>query len=155
MRKILLGAGLTLLLLFLSAAALTLLGLLPVSADGNHSSLEAKVMPAVLHAAVARRASNEKNPVEATDENLKAGTRIYKTMCATCHGTTTRASEYGQAFYPPAPHFSSGLPQYSDAELVWIVKHGIRNTGMPAWGRMLSDEEIWQVVMALKSDHNY
>jgi mono/diheme cytochrome c family protein len=155
MRKVLLGAGLTLLLLFLSAAALTLLGLLPVSADGNHSSLEAKVMPAVLHAAVTRHASNEKNPVEATDVNLKAGTRIYKTMCATCHGTTTTASEYGQAFYPPAPRFSSGLPQYRDAELFWIVKHGIRNTGMPAWGRMLSDEEIWQVVIALKSDQNH
>ena len=108
-------------------------------------------MPAVLRVAVARRASYQSNPIASTEDNLKAGTRAYKTMCATCHGTAASGpSEYGQAFYPPAPRLSDGLPQYTDAETFWIIKHGIRNTGMPAWGRMLSDEEIWQVVMALK-----
>src|ERR1051325_4531296 len=93
-----------LLLFVFSAAVVMWLGLLPVSADGNHSRLEARVMPAVLRVAVARRASYQSNPIASTEDNLKAGTRAYKTMCATCHGTAASGpSEYGQAFYPPAP----------------------------------------------------
>jgi mono/diheme cytochrome c family protein len=152
-KKILLGAMLTVLLLLSAAAVMMRLGLFPVSADGSHSGLEARVMPAVLHASVARRAGNETNPVAVNEENSNAGTRTYKTVCATCHGTARSGpSEYGKSFYPPAPRISDGLSQYTDAQLFWIIKHGIRNTGMPAWSGMLSDEEIWQVVMALKTN---
>ena len=153
-RKLLLGAGLMFVLLLVSAVAAMRLGLLPVSADGSHSNLEGRVMPLVLHASVARRASEKKNHIPATEDNLKAGTLAYKTMCATCHGTgKTGPAEFGQSFYPPAPQLLDGLPQYTDAEIFWIIKHGIRNTGMPAWGRTLSDEEIRQIVRALKADH--
>src|ERR1051326_200664 len=151
MKKIILGAILTLLLPLFSAAVVMGLGLLPVSADGNHFSLEARIMPAVLRASVARRAATETNPIAIGEDNLKAGMLTFKTTCATCHGTEKEGvGEYGQSFYPPAPPLSSGITQYTDAQLFWIIKHGIRNTGMPAWGRILSDEEIWQVVMALR-----
>lgn len=154
MKKVLLGALLMLVLLLLSAAAVMRLGLLPVNADGSHSNLEARVMPLVLHASVTRRASGLANPVAVNEENLKAGTRTYNTMCVTCHSTPTGGpSEYGQAFYPPAPQLSGSLPQYTEAELFWIIKHGIRNTGMPAWGGMLSDEDIWRVVAMLKRSY--
>jgi mono/diheme cytochrome c family protein len=43
---------------------------------------------------------------------------------------------------------------YSDSQLFWIIKHGIRNTGMPAWSSMLSDEEIWQLVSLLKNSQD-
>jgi mono/diheme cytochrome c family protein len=59
-------------------------------------------------------------------------------------------SVYGAAFYPPAPQLSDGMPRYTDAELFWTIKHGIRNTGMLAWGGLLSDEQIGQVVNVLK-----
>jgi mono/diheme cytochrome c family protein len=81
--------------------------------------------------------------------------RTYKSTCATCHGTFNgKPSEYGQAFYPPAPTFPGELTEYNDAEVFWIIKHGIRNTGMPAWTGTLSDEEIWQVVAMLKHSGN-
>src|SRR6266567_8507202 len=63
MKRIFLGAVLTLALLLLSALVVTKLGLMPVSADGTHSRLEAQIMPVVLHASVARHASGEMNPV--------------------------------------------------------------------------------------------
>src|SRR6266545_4846314 len=107
--------------------------------------------PKIFLTALARGVSGEKNPVVLNADNLKAGTRTYKTMCATCHSTLNGGpSEYGQSFYPPAQQLSGGLPQYTDAKLFWITKHGIRNTGMPAWGRMLSDEDIWQIVRVLE-----
>jgi mono/diheme cytochrome c family protein len=46
------------------------------------------------------------------------------------------------------------MAQYTDSQLFWVIKHGIRNTGMPAWGSMLSDEEIWQLVSLLKNSQD-
>ena len=152
MRKILWGAVLTLALLLLSALAITGLGLMPVGADGSHSRLEARIMPAVLHASIVRHASAATNPVPLNEHNLKAGVETYKAMCARCHSTPEgKTSVYGQSFYPPAPQLPQGMAQYTDSQLFWLIKHGIRNTGMPAWGSMLSDEEIWQLVSLLKN----
>jgi cytochrome c553 len=152
MRKILLGAALTLALLLLAALVVTRLGLVPVSADGTHSRLEARIMPMVLHASIVRHASRETNPLPLNEDNLKAGVNTYKAMCARCHSTPVgEPSVYGQSFYPAAPQLPDGMARYTDSQLFWLIKHGIRNTGMPAWGSMLSDEEIWQIVSLLKS----
>jgi mono/diheme cytochrome c family protein len=151
MKKLLLGALLMLLATLLVAVVILRFGLVPVSADGTHSRLEARIMPVVLHAAVSRQAPTAKTLTPVSDEARQSGMHTYKAVCATCHGTFNgKPSEYGQAFYPPAPTFSQGLPAYKETELFWIIKHGIRNTGMPAWGGTLSDEEIWQVVAVLK-----
>jgi mono/diheme cytochrome c family protein len=155
MRKILLGSVLTFTLLLLLALAVTRLGLMPVSADGAHSRLEARIMPTVLHASIVRHASGEANPVSLNEDNLKAGVDNYKAMCARCHSTPDgEASVYGQSFYPPAPQLPKGMSQYTDSQLFWVIKHGIRNTGMPAWGSMLSDEETWQLVSLLKNSQD-
>jgi len=127
-------------------------GMVPVNADVPPSALENRFIPAVLRASVARRAEETGGPVAATDENLIAGREIYGEMCARCHGLPGKGpSVLGASFYPPAPQFAVQRSEYSDGQLFWIVKHGIRNTGMPAWGRLLSDEDIWQVVAALRN----
>src|SRR5712691_1064390 len=155
MKKVLLGAVLILAILLLAALAITRLGLMPVSADGTHSRLEARIMPAVLHASIVRHASGETNPLPLNEDNLKAGIDTYKAMCARCHSTPGgNPSVYGQSFYPPAPQLPSGMYPYTDAQLFWVIKHGIRNTGMPAWGGMLSDDEIWQLVSLLKNSQD-
>ena len=46
-------------------------------------------------------------------------------------------------------HWTKSSTRYTEAELFWIVKYGIRNTAMPAWKSLLSDENIWQVVGAV------
>lgn len=127
------------------------LGLVGVNADQTPPSLEARLMPVALHASISRHAPTVTNPIQPTEENLQAGGKVYRQMCARCHSLPGgEKSAYGSAFYPPAPQLSGGLVQYTDAELFWTIKHGIRNTGMLAWGSMLSDEQIWQVVNVLK-----
>jgi mono/diheme cytochrome c family protein len=154
-RKILLGAVLTLALLLLSALVVTRLGLAPVSADGTHSRLEARIMPAVLHASIVHHASGETNPASLNEDNLKAAVDTYKTMCARCHSTPGgNPSVYGQSFYPPAPQLPARMYPYTEAQLFWVIKHGIRNTGMPAWGGMLSYDEVWQLVSLLKNSQD-
>ena len=151
MKKFLMGVAVTLAVLFAAALSVMRLGLVAVNADQSAPTLEARLMPMALHASVSRHAPSEINPMQPTEENMKAGVKIYRQMCSRCHSLPGRApSMYGSAFYPPAPQLSGGLPQYTEAELFWTIKHGIRNTGMLAWGRMLSDEQIWQVVTVLK-----
>lgn len=155
MKRYLLGAGVTLLLLFVSTFAAMALGLFPVNADGSHLGLEARIMPWALHASVARHASGEKNPVPLSEDRLKAAATTYKVTCASCHGTPGRPpSKYGQSFYPPAPSLNNGMSKYSDSQLYMLIKHGIRNTGMPAWASILEDDQIWELVSLLKNSQD-
>ena len=131
----------------LSAAGL---GIVPVQADVAPSRLETAVLGTVLHAAVARRAPAGLNLVVSSEENLIQGARIYVQMCARCHGLSKESdNSLGQSFYPPAPHLPLHGTTYSEAEMFWLVKHGVRNTAMPAWGNLLADEDIWRVAMLI------
>jgi mono/diheme cytochrome c family protein len=126
-------------------------GVLPVQADVAPSTLEASLLGAALHNAVARHAAGAPNPMPPSEESQIAGAKIYRELCARCHGGSRESDNtYGQSFYPPAPQLPLTRTTYTDSELFWIVKHGIRNTAMPAWGKLLSDEEIWQVVGLLR-----
>ena len=79
------------------------------------------------------------------------GAKLYRQMCSRCHGASKQSdSSYGRSFYPPAPNLALNRMSYTDSELFWIVKHGIRNTAMPAWGNLLSDDEIWLAVTLIR-----
>ncbi|MBS1788636.1 MAG: cytochrome c [Acidobacteria bacterium] len=141
--------------LFVGATLIALLvmklGPVPVNADRQPPAWESRLLGMAMHASVARHAETQPNPLPPTEENLIAGTEIYTQMCAKCHGKPDAGSSiYGTSFYPPAPQFAIHPPQYTESELFWITKHGIRNTGMPAWTKQLSDEDIWQVAAFLK-----
>jgi mono/diheme cytochrome c family protein len=139
--------GFAALIVFLSAR----LGVLPVRADVAPSRLETVLLGSALRASVAHHAPSGANPIAASDENLMEGAKLYRQMCSRCHGTAKESeNSYGQSFYPPAPNLPLSRMSYTDNEMFWIVKHGIRNTAMPAWGNLLSDEEIWRVVTLVR-----
>ena len=73
--------------------------------------------------------------------------------CATCHGYDGRTpTDIGRSQYPPSPDLGSpAVQKWSDAELFWIIQHGIRLSGMPGFGRIHSDEEIWSLVRFVRS----
>jgi len=134
------------------ALGITKLGLAPINADAAPSSFEQRLFPTVVRAAVARQARTESVTDSANDEGIRAGEEIYKAMCAQCHGQVNgRVSVLGASFYPPAPQLPGRSSSYTEPELFWIVKHGIRNTSMPAWGKLLSDRDIGQVVAFLNT----
>jgi mono/diheme cytochrome c family protein len=127
------------------------LGMVPINADAAPSSLERTIFPMAVRASVAKHAAEQPMVDPATEDDLIAGAEIYKAMCAECHGQLNeRPSTLGASFYPPAPQLPGHSTSYTEPELFWIVKHGIRNTSMPAWRNLLSDEDIRQVVAFLK-----
>jgi thiosulfate dehydrogenase len=76
--------------------------------------------------------------------------KMYRDDCAGCHGDYGRPSEWGsQDFYPRVPQFALEPPHNPDWQLFWIVKHGVRYSGMGAWDGQVPDSMIWQVVAFL------
>ena len=127
------------------------LGILPVQADAAPGRLEASLLRSALHASVARHAPTGGNPQPSPKTDSIMGATIYRQLCSRCHGLTDRSDNtYGKSFYPPAPNLALSGTTFSDGEIFWIVKHGIRNTAMPAWGSLLTDEEIWRVAAVVR-----
>jgi len=127
-------------------------GFADVCANVPLSWLDSEVASAALHASAARHAPEEKNPIQPTDSNLLDGARLYRDKCADCHGRPDNPeSDYGESFYPPAPQFMKVHPHLSDNQNFYIIRCGVRRTAMPAWGKIMADSEIWQVVALL--DH--
>jgi mono/diheme cytochrome c family protein len=78
------------------------------------------------------------------------GVEHFAAHCAVCHGAPgVPKGDIGLGLYPPPPDLAANAKLYSDAELFWIVKHGIKMTGMPAWSDH-SDEELWATVAFIK-----
>ena len=79
--------------------------------------------------------------------SVEEGDKLFGTECAMCHGLDGhQPTDVGRWMYPRASDLTSPeVQQYSDRELFWIVKNGIRLSGMPAFGRVESDEHIWNL----------
>lgn len=86
---------------------------------------------------------------------ISAGEGLFGMACASCHGKDGRhPSNIGQAMYPRVLDLGSpDVQKLSDAELFWVVKNGIRLSGMPGFGKILSDDEIWQAAYYVRSLH--
>jgi mono/diheme cytochrome c family protein len=101
------------------------------------------------------RASREGIPPRPKDRAASAaqGDKLYAINCSLCHGEDGRAtSPMGRWMYPRAADLSSPQTQsYSDEQLFWVVKNGIRLSGMPGFARLETDEHIWNVVDHLRT----
>ena len=87
------------------------------------------------------------------DDAILEGGRLYRNGCMGCHGEPGKAGE-DLDHYPPVPQLPQVGTQYSDPELYSIVKHGIRNTAMSAYGPFYSDKQMWALASFLRRiDH--
>ena len=122
-------------------------GLLPVVATSDPLQWETILARKALAVAVARQAPRLQNPIPPDRENLKLGMKLYRDGCSGCHGDAGNPSRWGTSgFYPRVPQFDSQPPLKPDWQLFWVVKHGVRYTGMGAWESLMSDDKIWRVV---------
>jgi mono/diheme cytochrome c family protein len=150
MKRFLFGAVTAIVLLALGALGFALLGLINTDADQAPSHTEAWLASQAMDASMQRRAPHDNNPVPATDANLIDGMKLYTMDCAGCHGGLDRKpSPFGANFYPPVPQLILDPPDDPEWHIAYAIRHGVRNTGMPAWKGSITDEEIWKITAFL------
>ncbi len=146
MKNFLAGFFVGVLILFLGALGYLRLGMLDVRSDVAMPGWEARLLFTGIHASVRRTAPNLQNPSPQTDQTIIAGGKLYLNDCVGCHGQPGKSpSTFGASFYPPAPQFPRVGTKYSESELFWIAKHGIRRTGMAAQASSYTDQQLWTI----------
>ena len=129
-------------------------GLIPANADAKPGGCELWAAGTSLSATLRDQAPKGPNPVALTDSNLAQGIALYGQHCAICHGTAagaSSASPIAKGLYPAPPQLAEdGVEDDPEGVSYWKIKHGIRLTGMPAWGPALSDRQIWTLALFLK-----
>jgi mono/diheme cytochrome c family protein len=93
------------------------------------------------------------NPIKATPETIEAGKQAFGSYCVVCHGRDGQNTgvPFAANIDPPIPLLSSSTVQdYSDGQLKHVIETGIAPSGMPAAKGILSDEEMWQIVIYIR-----
>lgn len=146
MRKFLLGVVATVVFIIVVGLAFVFLGFMPTNADSDPPRIETHMAGMALDASMEHHAPRASSPVPATDENLIDGMKIYTMNCAMCHGTLDyKPSPLEHSFYPPPPQVILDPLDDPDWHIFYAVRTGVRYTGMPAWNKMLTEEEMWKV----------
>src|SRR5215471_14995630 len=122
-------------------------GVYDVAATEPHSPITSWLLETARTRSIKAHAASIQVPPGLDDPaKLLIGVGHYAAHCAVCHGAPgVPKGEIAKGLYPPPPDLARAAPLYSPSELFWIVKHGIKMTGMPAWSDH-SDDELWATV---------
>lgn len=117
-----------------------------VAADDAHTALVSSAMTSIRERSVATRARNLKVPELESPQMISLGAKQYREMCVSCHlAPGIENTELRQGLNPRPPDLTRhGV--HDPAEAFWIIKHGIKMSGMPAWGHTHDDQTLWSIV---------
>ena len=127
-------------------------GLYDVAADAPHTQPVFWLMTTVRERSIAIRAAGVAVPGDLADpKRLASGAGQYAAMCSSCHlAPGMKRTEISWGLYPRAPELRRGS-RLTPGEKFWVVKHGLKMSGMPAWGVTHNDELLWDVVAFLQT----
>jgi mono/diheme cytochrome c family protein len=143
--------GIAVLLVLILAGLFVWLGLYDIGADAPHTAPVRWAIGQLRDRSIAVRARGIKAPADLNDpKRIATGAGLYTEMCSGCHlAPGMEKTEISQGLYPPAPELSRGLA-HTPAQEFWMIKHGVKMTAMPAWGRTHSDTLIWDMVAFIR-----
>jgi len=150
MGKFTLGVIITILVLVLGGLGFAMLGFFPTAANVEPPHLEHRLAMGAVDASMERHAPRINNPLTPTDQNLEEGMKLYTMNCALCHGGLDRKpSSLANSLYPPPPNLVSDPPDDPEWHIFYTIRTGVRYTGMPAWDKTLSEQDMWKITMLL------
>ncbi|MGD8568656.1 MAG: cytochrome c [Gammaproteobacteria bacterium] len=154
MKKIISTAVVVVALLIVGGVIYIYSGSYSVAATSKDSPLVSWILRTTRESSVETRAANVKPPAGLSlsdPEEVKLGFKHYNEMCKGCHGAPgVKPAEVHDGLNPEPPDLSKVAKKASADELFWVVKHGLKMTGMPAWGPTHSDDKLWAVVAFVK-----
>lgn len=144
-------------LILVGAATFVWSGWYPMGADDHHHPLTYKLITILRESSIERAAQDVEVPADLDrPDRLLAGGADYNDMCAGCHLKPGKnESDFSLGLYPSPPNLTQAGTSMDTVEKAnqrrfWIIKHGIKASGMPAWGPTHDDERIWNMVAFLQ-----
>ncbi len=127
------------------------LGIYNVAANDKHFSITSNLLQMVREHSIETRAAQLQVPDLNKIESIKEGAEHYAEMCTGCHlAPGMEETELYSGLYPQPPVFSSQDYNNSPQNQFWVIKNGLKMTGMPAWSPSHTDEQIWEMVAYLQ-----
>ena len=158
--KILLGLGA---LGALAGLGFLYSGIYSMGADDEHTKPVYWALETLRERSIAVRSKDIAVPLLDDAQVLLSGGADYNDMCAGCHlKPGVKSSDMAMGLYPRPPNLAKGTAEHghggddpgdaavSAARQFWIIKHGIKASGMPAWGKTHDDARIWAMVAFLQ-----
>lgn len=127
-------------------------GLYNIGADAPHLRPTHWLIASLRDRSISVRARDISVPNDLDDpKRVTTGAGLYGEMCSSCHlAPGMEKSELSQGLYPQAPELARAGGR-SPVQQFWIIKHGIKLTAMPAWGRTHNDDLIWDLVAFIRT----
>jgi len=126
-------------------------GVVNVAATNPHNPITAMILGTTMDNSVRAHARGITAPPLEDEKMIMAGFRHYREMCVGCHlAPGIKSSEIRKGLMPEPPKLQEAVDEWQPAELFWVIKNGVKMTGMPAWGPTHSDEKIWAMVAFLE-----
>jgi mono/diheme cytochrome c family protein len=136
-----------------AAAALAVIhgGFYNVSATEQHTAPVYWALEFTMRNAVKRSARDVTAPGLSDPALIQRGLALHRGACLQCHGAPgVSPDDVGKALMPAPNNLVQTAREWSAAEIYWTTKHGLKMTGMPAWGMRFADEDLWAIVAFVK-----
>ena len=125
-------------------------GVYDVSATDPHLAPTYRLLDFAMRRSVKQRAEALEVPDLSNPARVQAGAFLYRQHCLQCHGAPGVApAPFALGMTPVPVPLVHTARHWTPAEMFWVVKEGIKMTGMPAWKYRLSDDQMWSVVAFL------
>jgi cytochrome c553 len=129
-------------------------GLVSVAASSGHYAITNWFLHYTMRQAVKTQSFLVEVPSGVLDDagQVALGAVHYADGCAPCHGAPGEPrSPLMLAMAPPPPSLPRVIPTWDTEELFWIIRHGVKYSGMPAWPAQARADEVWAVVAFLRA----
>ena len=145
--RILGGAALGLAVVIALGMLFAYSGLYNVAATQGHTKPVEQILRVVMMRSVVAHARGITPPADFKPQDPELAEHAaghFEAMCRTCHGAPGKKPDPWQ-LYPPAPDLVDALrvTRWSDAEVYWIIKNGLKDTGMSGFGQSHDDDDLW------------
>jgi mono/diheme cytochrome c family protein len=128
----------------------------PVAVSDPQLPFERQIVNVPMHARIESQMPKSA-PAQPTESDFVAGAQIYRDQCASCHGFHGKQSDFANHMFPRAPQLwqthrdgkTVGVSDDPPGMTYWKVANGLRLTGMPAYDKVLNDQQLWQVTLLL------
>ncbi len=145
-KQIGLGAAATIAALAVGAALFIASGAYDIGADDHHTKLVLAIIEELRERSISARADAIDVPPLADPARIAAGATRYSALCVGCHlAPGVAQSDLRPGLYPHPPNLAQEDTR-DPRRAFWTIKHGIKMSAMPAWGKSLSDAAIWDMV---------